>query len=298
MSLSIYSLLINIVAIFVIFFTLLYLYFTRNFDFWKKRSVPYAKPLPFVGNLKGAILQTVDIGQNLKQLYDEHKAKPCVGFFSFDQPSLLIIDPDLVKYILVKDAKNFINRVQTADEKTDPLTAKAVFALKDKKWRHIRLGMTPIFTTGKMKKMFYLVEKCAKELTLQVDKKIRTDECRLEVKDWMARYTTDVISSCAFGIESNTLVNPDGKFRSYLRRFTTYTTLKSFATLAISFAPKFQSLFKLKILDDDIVTFMRNTVWSTVRYREANNVDRKDFLDNMMELRKKGQDSNEDNIAL
>lgn len=175
MSLSIYSLIINIVEVFVIFFTLLYLYFTRNFDFWKKRRIPYAKPLPFVGNLKGAILQTLDIGQNLKQIYDEHKAKPFVGFFSFDQPSLLIIDPNLVKYVLVKDAKNFINRVQTADEQADPLTAKAVFALKDNKWRHIRLGMTPIFTTGKMKKMFYLVEKCAKELALQVDKKITTD---------------------------------------------------------------------------------------------------------------------------
>jgi hypothetical protein len=28
-----------------------------------------------------------------------------------------------------------------------------------------------------------------------------------------------------------------------------------------------------------------------VSYREANNVDRKDFLDNMMELRRKGRDS-------
>jgi hypothetical protein len=35
-----------------------------------------------------------------------------------------------------------------------------------------------------------------------------------------------------------------------------------------------------------------------VNYREANNVDRKDFLDNMMELRKKGRDPNDDNIVL
>jgi hypothetical protein len=35
-----------------------------------------------------------------------------------------------------------------------------------------------------------------------------------------------------------------------------------------------------------------------VNYREVNNVDRKDFLDNMMELRRKGLDSNEGNTAL
>jgi cytochrome P450 family 6 len=83
----------------------------------------------------------------------------------------------------------------------------------------------------------------------------------------MARYTTDVISSCAFGIESNTIMDPEAEFRKHVRRIQTYTALKAFATLAISFAPKLQSFLKLKILDDDTVTFMRNTVWSTVEYR-------------------------------
>jgi hypothetical protein len=175
MVLAISSILINIVAAFLAFLAMLYLYFTRNFNFWKKRHIPYEKPLPFVGNLKGAVFQTLYIGQTLKQIYDKHKDKPYVGFFSFDQPSLLVNDPELVKRILVKDAKYFVNRTQTADEQADPLTAKAIFALKDSKWRHIRLGMTPIFTTGKMKKMFYLVDKCAKDLTLYVDKMIMTD---------------------------------------------------------------------------------------------------------------------------
>lgn len=175
MAFSLFSILINIVEVFLVFLPMLYLYVTRNFNFWKKRNFPYEKPLPFVGNLKGAIFQTLDIGQNLKQIYDKHKDKPYVGFFSFDQPSLLIKDPDLLKRVLVKDSKYFVNRTQTADEQADPLTAKAVFALKDKRWKHIRLGMTPIFTTGKMKKMFYLVDKCAKDLSLYVDKKISKD---------------------------------------------------------------------------------------------------------------------------
>jgi cytochrome P450 family 6 len=176
MTLLLESLLLKIVAVFVALLVTLYLYFTRNFNFWKKHCIPYAKPLPFVGNIKGAALQTLDIGHNLKQIYDEHKDKPYVGFFSFDKPSLLINDVDLVKRVLVQDAQNFVNRTQTADEKADPLTAKAIFALKDKKWKHVRIGMTPIFTSGKMKKMFYLVQNCAKELSLYVDKKIADGE--------------------------------------------------------------------------------------------------------------------------
>jgi len=157
-------------------FIILYLYFTRNFNFWKKRGIPYEKPLPFVGNLKEAALQTLDIGQNLKQIYDQHKSKPYVGFFSFDQPSLLFNDPELIKTILVKDAQYFLNRTQSANEEVDPLTAKAIFALKDEKWKHTRAAMTPIFTTNKMKKMFYLIEKCAKELELHLDKQTADGE--------------------------------------------------------------------------------------------------------------------------
>jgi cytochrome P450 family 6 len=89
----------------------------------------------------------------------------------------------------------------------------------------------------------------------------------VNVKDAMARYNTDIITSCAFGIESNSLKNPDAEFSKYTSRFVEYTTLKSFATLAISFAPTLQSVLRLKILDDETVTFLRNTVWSAVKYR-------------------------------
>jgi len=282
------SLLLYTLSVFAGLFIILYLYFMRNFNFWKKLGIPYEKPLPFVGNLKDAVLQKLDIGQNLKQIYDQHKSKPYVGFFSFDQPSLLFNDPELIKTIMAKDAQYFVNRTQTANEEVDPLTAKAIFALKDAKWKHTRAAMTPIFTTNKMKKMFYLIEKCAKELTLHLEKET-ADGLPLNLKDEMARYTTDVITSVAFGIESNSIKNPDAEFNKYTRKFVEYTTLKSFATLAISFAPTLQSVLRLKILDDDILTFLRKSVWSTVQYREKNNVDRKDFLDNMMVLRKRGQ---------
>jgi hypothetical protein len=43
--------------------------------------------------------------------------------------------------------------------------------------------------------------------------------------------------------------------------------LKTFATLALLFAPSCQSFFILKILDDDILKFLRQAEWSEVQYR-------------------------------
>jgi hypothetical protein len=36
--------------------------------------------------------------------------------------------------------------------------------LKGQIWRHLRTNMTPVFTSRKMKMMFYLVDTCGKQL--------------------------------------------------------------------------------------------------------------------------------------
>jgi hypothetical protein len=147
-------------AIFIAF----YLYFTRNFKFWHKLGIPYVKPTPFVGNFKECAFQRVNIGKHLKHIYEEHSDKPYVGIFSFDKPILLIRDLELVKNILVKDFQYFIDRVVSIDEKVDPLSSRSLFVIKGQRWRHLRTNLTPVFSSGKIKMMFYLVDKCGKEL--------------------------------------------------------------------------------------------------------------------------------------
>jgi len=153
-------------AIFIAF----YLYFTRNFKFWQKLGIPYVNPTPFVGNLKECVFQKVNFGKHLQQIYEQHSDKPYVGIFSFDKPILLIRDLELVKNILVKDFQYFTDRIISFDEKLDPLCSKVIFVSKGQRWRNWRTNLTPVFTTGKIKKIFHLVDTCGKELADCVDK--------------------------------------------------------------------------------------------------------------------------------
>jgi cytochrome P450 family 6 len=150
----------------------LYFYVTRNFNFWKKVGVPYAKPLPFLGNLKECVLLKVTIGEHLKNLYDEYGDKPYVGIFCFDQPSLLVRDPEFVKNFLVKDSKIFADHIMYVDVKLDPVFGMNLFALKGQRWREVRTNLTPVFTSGKIKNMFYLVDLCCKDLTDLLDREM------------------------------------------------------------------------------------------------------------------------------
>jgi hypothetical protein len=154
-----------VISVITAIFICLYFYFTRNFKFWQKRGIPYVKPTPFVCNLKECVLMKATIGEQLQRIYNEHSDKPYVGIFSFDKPSLLIRDPAMVKNILVKDFQNFMDRIVSVEGKFDPLFGKSLPLLKGQLWRHLRTNLTPVFTSSKMKMMFYLVDFSGKELS-------------------------------------------------------------------------------------------------------------------------------------
>jgi cytochrome P450 family 6 len=68
-----------------------------------------------------------------------------------------------------------------------------------------------------MKMIFGAVVECGKNLQNCLQKPACSGET-IEIKDYLARYTTDVISSCAFGIECNCLKNPEAEFRNWGRK--------------------------------------------------------------------------------
>jgi hypothetical protein len=70
----------------------------------------------------------------------------------------------MVKNILVKDFQNFMDRTISVEERFDPLFGNNLGSLKGQLWRHLRTKLTPVFTSNKMKMMFYLVDTSGKEL--------------------------------------------------------------------------------------------------------------------------------------
>jgi hypothetical protein len=58
----------------------------------------------------------------------------------------------------------------------------------------------------------------------------------VEVKETMARFTTDVIASCAFGINANSLKDPDSEFGRHTRAIGDFSVQKGLAALLAFFA--------------------------------------------------------------
>jgi len=83
----------------------------------------------------------------------------------------------------------------------------------------------------------------------------------------MGRFTTDVIASCAFGISSNSLKDPDAEFGQTLRSIFTFSVKKGLAMQFAWFAPYINKIFRMNFMEDKTNRYLRQSVWNTVEYR-------------------------------
>jgi hypothetical protein len=85
----------------------------------------------------------------------------------------------------------------------------------------------------------------------------------VEVKEMMDRFTTDVIASCAFGINSNSVKDPDSEFGRNLRSIFTFSVKKGLVMLFAFFAPYLNNIFQLNFVEDKENKYIRQSVWNS-----------------------------------
>lgn len=274
-------------ALLLVLPVLLALYVWNFYTYWTRRKVLQATPVPFFGNYSeiGRTKHFRDITQNL---YNKFKGQaPLVGAYIFIKKAAIILDVDLVKQILVKDFTNFSDRGIYSNTKNDPLTGHLI-ALEGDEWRTMRHKLTPVFTAAKMKYMFPTVVKVGHNLSDVL--RDCADLGVVEVKDLCARYTTDVIGNCVFGIESNSLKDCQEEFR--LRGRSVFTNQRHHPVIEqfILTNPGISKMLGLKLFRDDLTQYFLDLMQQTVDYRLESKNKHNDFIDLLMELRDEDED--------
>ncbi|PNF28550.1 putative cytochrome P450 6a14 [Cryptotermes secundus] len=274
-------------ALLVCLLVAFYVYFKMSFTYWKQRNVAYIKPTFPFGNFSDLLLLRKPIGHVFIDLYRKLGGEKYGGFYTLAKPGFVFRDPDIIKSILVKDFSSFHDRGFFTDEEFEPLTGH-LFLLTGKKWRNLRVKLAPTFTSGKMKMMFQTLVDCGQELG-NILEEIANNEEIIEIKDIMARYTTDVISSCAFGIQCHCLENPDAEFRQWGRKLFESSTMLSITGSLSTFIPSAVRPLNLRLIDPKVSKYFRRMVHETVRYREKNSIKRNDFMELLIQIKNKGK---------
>jgi cytochrome P450 family 6 len=275
--------LLDVGAVVACLLTAVYVYFKISFSYWKKRKVPYIEPtLPF-GNFRSRIFFRKPVGHVFADLYKKLDGEKYGGTYIFTKPGFIFRDPDIIKNVLVKDFTSFHDRGFFIDEKIEPL-AGHLFLLPGNRWRNLRVKLTPTFTSGKMKMMFQTLVDCGHELGTILEETASKEEI-IEIKDILARYSTDIISSCAFGIQCNCLKNPDAEFRQWGRKIFEPSIRSAIIGTLSGLFPSLIKQLKLKVFDPNVSKYFLNMFQDTVTYRENNNIKRNDFLHLLIQIK-------------
>lgn len=258
----------------------------HRYTTWTRMGIPQVHPrFPF-----GTLTDSADNRHECEQLqehYKRYKAPgPFVGLYFFLLRAALITDLDLLKRIMIGDFAEFNARPFYHNERDDPLSAH-LFALSGSKWKRLRAKLTPTFTSGKMKYMFPTVLEIGDRLTKRLGEVIVVNG-ELEMKDYWARYTTDVIGVCAFGLASDTLNGVNGEFREAGRiMFEEPRRSIVMQTLANNMVPVGNWL-RVRQIPSRTAAFFADVVRKTITYRESNSASRfvrKDFMNLLLDLK-------------
>lgn len=272
----------NIVLFILSAFLLFYYYVHRRYTYWKKLGVPYIEPTFPFGNVPGYKIKTHP-SVVFSNYYNRMKSRgPFFGLFLLFEPLVLVTDLDLIKTILVKDFNYFMNRGLYVNEADDPLSGH-LFNIEDQKWRELRTKLTPTFTSGKMKYMFSTILGVADELKKCVTLETSVTK-EIEFKEILVRFTTDVIGTCAFGIDCNSLKNPKAEFHMVGQKVFKIEPLQRLRNLFLLNNRSIGQMLRMATTETVITDFFFKIVRDTINFRKTNNVERSDFMSLLMKM--------------
>ena len=262
-----------------------YYYFVCPFNFWESRGISGPKPTFLYGNFKNVLLGKMSIGDFVKQEYDKFKDLPMFGIYVSHTPILIINDAELIKDILIKDFSSFANRGIRLFEKVEPLSPNLV-NLEAARWRPMRAKQNKMFSSAKLKDMFPLLVNCADNLERILLEKITEVDDIVECCEVTARFSTDVIGVCVFGLDMKALDDENSQFRRVGRKFIHADRWRAFKLRFKQIFPTLYTILGPIMYDHEINDFFIKTILNTMNYRNEHNVlKRGDFVDLLMDLK-------------
>lgn len=272
MGLALWILIVSILII-------LYKRWVKIYDHWAERGIVHRKPWPLVGNMLLNVLRKKRLGQILNETAAEFKNSPLVGLYNFTSPVLIVNDFEYAKTVLIKEFSHFSDRnIELKHRRT---VDKHLFLLTGVEWKAVRTKMTPVFTTGKLKEMVPLMEKCFHNVT----EKVNSSENKIiNIKDLTDLYSINVRGQCVFGLESNM----DKDFVKAVGNISEFNFLKFLRLVCALFFPTLAIRLNVSFLGHDVEEYIANLLMDTIKKRAETGTYRNDFVQNLLQLKQKG----------
>lgn len=263
----------------------LYVKFKRRFRFWQELGVAFLPPTFPTGNVSDFLKTSIHFSYVIQKLYVKLRSRGVddyAGIFFFGNPVFLVLSPEFAKTVLVRDFQHFMDRGIYFNGEVDVLSAN-IFFLRGAKWKTLREKLTPTFSSGKLKQMFFTILDVGKRLEAHL-MPFAEAKADLDIRDILGRFMTDVIASCAFGLDTDCINDPKSRFRVMGKKMIHFPKSKA---LKLIFASTFQRQARalgIRWNDEDVSEFFMSVVRDTIAYRKSSGERRNDFMQLLIDM--------------
>ncbi|CAF4274583.1 unnamed protein product, partial [Adineta steineri] len=197
-------------------------------------------------------------------------------------PIILVTDPDILRNVLIKDCHVFVNR-RVIEGGAGPFE-HGLTMLKDEQWKNARSIVSPTFSVAKLKAMHSLMNDVSDMYNERLLEYADKQEI-FDIKTINGQYTLDIIASCLFGVETNSLKNENIILINHLKKFFTLTLTRIFL-LFIFLTPRLGAYLGKKgytVLPRDSLEYTANIVTQVIARRRQCLERRNDFIQMMID---------------
>lgn len=267
---------------------ILYLFLTRNFKYWQKRGIPCADgALPGVGHLGEVVTMKSTFSEFCRKIYNVNRNHSMVGIYNFMTPTLMVLEPELVKTVMQTNFTNFHENGLKVDPELDPLLSNNPFFTYGEKWMTGRKRLTYAFSSMRLKILLETVKQVCEKFDGYVNKKVsKTGKAELELKDLFGRFTAQVVSGAGFGVDGMCFDDEKEKESFYAigKSFLDPGTWNNLVFTLVFFMPLLGKIFKMRFLPKKADHFFRTIIANVMEQRRREEIPRNDFLQLMVDL--------------
>ncbi|NXX79942.1 CP3A9 protein, partial [Urocolius indicus] len=245
---------------------------------FKKLGIPGPRPLPFFGTCLEYRKGFVEFDNECFQKYGK-----VWGIYDGRQPAIVVMDPQIIKSVLVKDCYSTFTNRRTVD--LAGVLKNAVSLAEDEHWKRIRTVLSPTFTSGKLKEMFPIMKHYGEVLVKNVQKQVGKDNT-LSVKEIFGSYSMDVVTSTSFGVNIDSMNNPKDPFVREMQKLVKFDFFDPVFILAFTcpFLTPLMAKLNISFFPSDAVDFFMRSLSKIKQDREKEtHKGRVDFLQLMIE---------------
>ncbi|CAK1552722.1 unnamed protein product [Leptosia nina] len=278
--------LLQIVISLLLVYLCIYLMGKYNETYWLRRGVPFYKRNKITGVYWDFVFRGRPVFEALRDVYRNHSGSSAVGLGFFLTPAMYVSGAQNLRYVLATASDSFNHRA--VEPNRGDLLADNVLFMHGARWKLMRQALTPLFTTRKLRDMYYIIDRSARDFAAHLQR--HPDLCSGRAYRTLSTFCSAAIGAAVFGISPSSIF--DSPFLDMAQKAFEPTFWSNTNLLISNLSLELSHLLGIKLFKEHEELFV-GAIRQVIAQRRRDSVKRHDFAELCVTLQRIGRIADE-----